>query len=124
MRHRNKGRYLNRTSSHYKAMFNNMICSLLKYEIIKTTLPKAKELRTIIEPLITIAKVDSVKNRRFIFSKIRNNISVSKLFNDIGPHFLNRSGGYTQIFKFGFRSGDKANIAYIKFVDRDQINYK
>ncbi|CAL4043429.1 50S ribosomal protein L17 [Buchnera aphidicola (Takecallis arundicolens)] len=123
MRHRKCGRSLNRTSSHYKAMFANMACSLLKYELIKTTLPKAKELRTIIEPLITVSKIDSVANRRLVFSKIRDDISVLKLFNELGPFFLNRPGGYTQILKYGFRSGDKANIAYMKFVDRD-ILYK
>lgn len=124
MRHRKSGRSLNRNSSHYKAMFTNMVCSLLKYEIIKTTVAKAKELRTIIEPLITIAKIDSVAHRRLVFSRIRNKIGVSKLFNEIGPYFLNRSGGYTQILKCGFRSGDKADIAYIKFVDRNMIDKK
>ncbi|WP_343182455.1 50S ribosomal protein L17 [Buchnera aphidicola] len=118
MRHRKSGRCLNRKSSHLTAMFNNMVCSLLKYEIIKTTLPKAKELRTIIEPLITVAKIDNIANRRLVFSKIRDNYSVLKLFNEIGPYFLNRSGGYTQILKYGFRIGDKASLAYIKFVGR------
>ncbi|WP_343128116.1 50S ribosomal protein L17 [Buchnera aphidicola (Takecallis taiwana)] len=123
MRHRKCGRSFNRTSSHYKAMFANMVCSLCKYEIIKTTLPKAKELRTIIEPLITIAKIDSVSNRRLVFSRIRDNSSVLKLFNELGPFFIKRPGGYTQILKYGFRSGDKAKIAYMKFVDRN-ILYK
>ncbi|QCI26109.1 50S ribosomal protein L17 [Buchnera aphidicola] len=118
MRHRKSGRYLNRTSSHYKSMFMNMTCSLLKHEIIKTTLSKAKELRTIIEPLITIAKVDSIAHRRLVFSRIRDKNGVLKLFTEIGPYFLNRPGGYTQIFKCGFRNGDKADVAYIKFVDR------
>lgn len=118
MRHRKTGRSLNRSSNHVKAMFINMICSLLKYEIIQTTVPKAKELRKIVEPLITISKIDTVSNRRLVFSRIRNIFSVSKLFNEIGPHFLNRPGGYTQILKCGFRSGDKAPIAYIRFMDR------
>ncbi|CAL4323723.1 50S ribosomal protein L17 [Buchnera aphidicola] len=118
MRHRHSGRYLNRNSSHLKAMFNNMICALLKYEMIKTTLPKAKELRTIVEPLITISKVDSISNRRLIFSRIRNNFIVYKLFSDIGPYFLNRPGGYTKILKCGFRPGDKAPIAYVQLTGR------
>jgi len=118
MRHKNRGRYLNRNFSHLDAMFRNMICSLLKYEIIQTTVPKAKELRMFVEPLITIAKINSLANKRLIFSRIRNRFSVSKLFNDFGPYFLKRTGGYTQIFKCGFRNGDKANMAYIQFVDR------
>ncbi|CAL4323434.1 50S ribosomal protein L17 [Buchnera aphidicola] len=120
MRHKNRGRYLNRNGSHLQSMFSNMVCSLLQYEIIQTTVPKAKELRMIIEPLITIAKVNTVANRRLVFSRIRDNKSVFKLFNDISPHFLNRNGGYTQIFKCGYRNGDKANIAYIQLIDRLQ----
>ncbi|CAL4043303.1 50S ribosomal protein L17 [Buchnera aphidicola (Phyllaphis fagi)] len=121
MRHRKSGRHLNRNSSHLKSMFNNMVCSLLQYEIIKTTVPKAKELRSIVEPLVTISKIDNVSNRRLIFSKIRNNLIVHKLFSDIGPHFLNRSGGYTQILKCGFRIGDKAPIAYIQLINRVKV---
>lgn len=119
MRHRKSGRHLNRNSSHLKAMLSNMVCALLKYEIIKTTLPKAKELRTVIEPLITRSKIDNISNRRLIFSRIRDNAIVFKLFNDIGPYFSNRPGGYTQILKCGFRNGDKSPMAYIKFISRD-----
>jgi large subunit ribosomal protein L17 len=118
MRHRKIGRRFNRSPDHVKAMFKNMVCSLLRYELIKTTLDKAKELRRIIEPLITRSRIDNIKNRRFIFSKVRNNEIVAKLFTDLGPYFLNRSGGYTRILKCGFRVGDKAPIAYIQFVDR------
>ncbi|CAL4323309.1 50S ribosomal protein L17 [Buchnera aphidicola] len=124
MRHKKSGRYLNRTSSHYTSMFRNMMCSLLQYEFIKTTVPKAKELRMIIEPLITISKIDNTPNRRLVFSRIRNKFIVSKLFNEIGPYFLNRSGGYTRILKCGFKSGDKSNVAYIQFVDRNIIQNK
>ncbi|HXK00641.1 MAG TPA: 50S ribosomal protein L17 [Buchnera sp. (in: enterobacteria)] len=122
MRHRKIGRRLNRSSDHVKAMFQNMVCSLLRNELIKTTLAKAKELRRIIEPLITRSRIDNIKNRRFIFSKIRNNEMVAKLFTDLGPYFLNRSGGYTRVLKCGFRVGDKAPIAYIQFVGRLKEN--
>ncbi|QCI24003.1 50S ribosomal protein L17 [Buchnera aphidicola (Macrosiphoniella sanborni)] len=118
MRHRKRGRQLNRNRTHVNAMLKNMACSLLKYEIIKTTLSKAKELRYIVEPLITLSKVDTVSNRRLAFSRIRDNLIVSKLFNKLGPLFLNRLGGYTRILKCGFRSGDKAPMAYIELVDR------
>lgn len=118
MRHRKSGRKLNKKSAHLKIMFRNMACSLFRYEIIKTTLAKAKELRKIIEPLITIAKKDSIHHRRIVFSNVRNNFIVSKLFNDYGPFFLKRPGGYTHIFKCGYRKGDNAPIAYIKFVGR------
>ncbi|CAL4323177.1 50S ribosomal protein L17 [Buchnera aphidicola (Pterocallis alni)] len=124
MRHRKSGRSLNRNSSHLYAMFSNMISSLVRYEIIKTTLSKAKELRMIIEPIITIAKIDNIANRRLIFSRIKDNFIISKLFNDLGPHFLHYTGGYTQIFKCGFRSGDKSSIAYIQFTNRANMQKK
>lgn len=113
MRHHKMSRKFNRTSSHRKAMFKNMADSLIKYERIKTTLTKAKELKKIIEPIITISKKDSISNRRLIFSKIRNNETVSKLFKKIGPRFLNRPGGYTRILKFGFYANCKAYIEII-----------
>ncbi|MFP3014265.1 MAG: 50S ribosomal protein L17 [Arsenophonus sp.] len=118
MRHRNSGRQLSRNSSHRKAMFRNMISSLIHHEIIKTTLPKAKELRRIVEPLITLAKIDNVANRRLSFSRIRNNEIVAKLFNEVALRCLIRSGGYTRITKCGFRAGDNAPMAYIGLVDR------
>ncbi|BAH83137.1 50S ribosomal protein L17 [Candidatus Ishikawella capsulata] len=118
MHHRKSGRQLNRNSSHRKAMFRNMASSLVRHELIKTTLPKAKELRRVIEPLITLSKVDSVSHRRLAFSRLRNNETVSKLFNDLGPRFLTRPGGYTQIFKCGFRKGDNASMAYIKLIQQ------
>ncbi|CAL4043851.1 50S ribosomal protein L17 [Buchnera aphidicola] len=121
MRHRKIGRRLNRSPDHIKSMFQNMVCSLLHYELIKTTLAKAKELRRIIEPLITKSRIDNIKNRRLIFAKIRNNDMVAKLFTDLGPYFSNRSGGYTRVLKCGFRSGDKAPIAYIQFVGRVKL---
>jgi len=118
MRHRKSGRQLNRNSSHRKAMFSNMAGSLVKHEIIKTTLPKAKELRRVIEPLITLAKTDSVANRRLAFARTRDNEVVGKLFSEIGPRFEERSGGYTRILKCGFRTGDNAPMAYIELLDR------
>ncbi|PPI86513.1 50S ribosomal protein L17 [Candidatus Pantoea edessiphila] len=118
MRHRKTGRQLNRNESHRKAMFRNIVVSLVRHEIIKTTLPKAKELRCIVEPLITIAKIDNVCNRRFVHSRICDNETVVKLFKQIGPRFTNRFGGYTRILKCGFRPGDKAPMAYIELVDR------
>ena len=118
MRHRQSGRQLNRNSSHRKAMFSNMANSLLEHGIIKTTLPKAKELRRIAEPLITLAKTDSVANRRLAFSRLRDKENVGKLFNELGPRYKERSGGYTRIMKCGFRSGDVAPMAYIELVDR------
>ena len=118
MRHRHSGRQLNRNSSHRKAMFRNMTASLVEHELIKTTLPKAKELRRVAEPLITLAKKDSVANRRLAFSRLRDKDSVSKLFNELGPRFETRPGGYVRILKCGFRSGDKAPMAYVELVDR------
>ena len=118
MRHRNSNRKLNRTSSHRQAMLRNMTTSLLRHEVIKTTLPKAKELRRVVEPLITLAKTDSVANRRLAFARTRDNEVVAKLFNELGPRFAARQGGYTRILKAGFRAGDKAPMAYIELVDR------
>ena len=119
MRHRKTGRQLNRNSSHRKAMFSNMANSLFDHEIIKTTLPKAKELRRVAEPLITMAKDDSVANRRLAFSRLRDKAMVGKLFTELGPRYKERAGGYTRILKCGFRSGDTAPMAYIELVDRD-----
>ena len=118
MRHGNGLRKLNRTSAHRKAMFQNMMNSLIAHEAIKTTVPKAKELRSIIEPMITLAKVDSVANRRLAFARLRDNASVAKLFNELGPRFNARPGGYTRILKMGFRVGDNAPMAYVELVDR------
>ncbi|MDH3342686.1 MAG: 50S ribosomal protein L17 [Gammaproteobacteria bacterium] len=118
MRHRKSGRQLNRNSSHRKAMFSNMTNSLLEHGIIKTTLPKAKELRRIAEPLITMAKTDSVANRRLAFSRLRDKSTVGKLFSELGPRYKERPGGYTRIMKCGFRTGDVAPMAYIELVDR------
>ena len=120
MRHNKSGRKLNRNSSHRKAMFSNMANSLFDHEIIKTTLPKAKELRRVAEPLITLAKSDSVSNRRSAFSKLRDKEMVGKLFNELAPRYKNRPGGYTRILKCGFRSGDSAPMAYIELVDRPE----
>ena len=120
MRHRNSGRQLNRNSSHRKAMFSNMAISLFDHEVIKTTLPKAKELRRVAEPLITLAKTDSVANRRVAFSRIRDKAMVGKLFTDLGPRYQERPGGYMRILKCGFRPGDKAPMAYVELVDRVQ----
>ncbi len=118
MRHRHSGRQLNRNSSHRKAMFRNMAASLLEHEVIKTTLPKAKELRRVAEPLITLSKTDSVANRRLAFDRLRSKEAVGKLFGELGPRFEGRPGGYTRIMKCGFRTGDKAPMAYIELVDR------
>ena len=118
MRHGNGLRKLNRTSAHRKAMFQNMMNSLIAHEAIKTTVPKAKELRSIIEPMITLAKVDSVANRRLAFARLRDDASVAKLFNELGPRFNARPGGYTRILKMGFRQGDNAPMAYVELVDR------
>ncbi|MFT4997138.1 MAG: large subunit ribosomal protein L17 [Flavobacteriales bacterium] len=118
MRHRNKGRQLNRNSSHRKAMFRNMVVSLLDHEVIKTTLPKAKELRHFAEPMITLGKVDSVANRRLAFSRMRDKAAVGKLFTEIGPRYQDRPGGYLRIMKAGFRTGDAAPMAYVELVDR------
>lgn len=122
MRHRKSGCHLNRNSSHRQSMFRNIAISLIRYEIIKTTIPKAKELRRIIEPLITISKKETLANRRIAFSRIRDNEIVAKLFKYIGPRLLNRYGGYTRIIKCGFRSGDNAPMAYIEIIGRIQNN--
>jgi large subunit ribosomal protein L17 len=121
MRHRQSGRQLNRNSSHRKAMFKNMSISLVEHELIKTTLPKAKELRRHIEPLITLAKKDSVANRRLAFSRLRSKEAVGKLFNELGPRYEERPGGYVRILKCGFRTGDKAPMAYVELVDRAPV---
>ena len=118
MRHRKSGRHLGRTSSHRKAMFSNMAASLFEHEIIRTTLPKAKELRRVAEPLITLAKTDSVANRRLAFSRLRSKAAVGKLFAELGPRFAERPGGYTRILKAGHRAGDAAPVAYIELVGR------
>ncbi|MDN4503987.1 50S ribosomal protein L17 [Alteromonadaceae bacterium BrNp21-10] len=121
MRHRQSGRQLNRNSSHRQAMFRNMAGSLVKHEVIKTTLPKAKELRRVIEPLITLAKKDSVANRRLAFARTRDAEVVGKLFNDLGPRYVERPGGYIRILKCGLRTGDKAPMAYVELVDRPVV---
>ncbi len=118
MRHRQSGRQLNRNSSSRKAMFRNMASSLFRHELIKTTLPKAKELRRVAEPLITMAKKDSVSNRRLAFSRMRDREMVTKLFNELGPRYQERQGGYLRILKCGFRAGDNAPMAYVELVDR------
>ncbi len=118
MRHLKSGRKLNRNSAHRKAMFRNMATSLFEHEIIKTTVPKAKELRRVAEPLITLAKEDSVAHRRQAFDRLRDRDAVTKLFNELGPRYTNRPGGYLRIMKCGFRPGDKAPMAYVELVDR------
>lgn len=118
MRHRQSGRQLNRNSPHRTAMFRNMASSLFEHEIIKTTLVKAKELRTVAEPLITLAKKDSVANRRLAFNRTRNKEMVGKLFSELGPRYAERPGGYIRILKCGERAGDKAPMAYVELVDR------
>lgn len=118
MRHRKSGRKFNRNSAHRQAMFRNMVVSLLEHEAIKTTLPKAKELRGFVEPLITLAKNDTVANRRLAFARTRSEAIVGKLFTDIGPRSKNRPGGYVRVLKNGFRTGDKAPMAYVELVDR------
>ncbi len=118
MRHRQSGRQLNRNSPHRTAMFRNMASSLFEHEIIKTTLVKAKELRTVAEPLITLAKKDSVANRRLAFDRTRNREMVGKLFSELGPRYAERPGGYIRILKCGERAGDKAPMAYVELVDR------
>ena len=117
MRHRHSGRKLNRNSAHRKAMFRNMTASLVEHEVIKTTVAKAKELRTVAEPLITLAKTDSVANRRLAFSRLRSKEAVGKLFTDLGPRYQARPGGYIRILKCGVRAGDKAPMAYVELVD-------
>lgn len=120
MRHRKTGRQLNRNSSHRKAMFSNMATSLLQHELIRTTLPKAKELRGFAEPLITLSKDDTVAKRRIAFAKLRDRDVVTKLFNELGPRYQNRPGGYLRIIKCGFRTGDSAPMAYVELVDRPE----
>jgi len=120
MRHRHSGRQLNRNSSHRKAMFRNMVNSLVEHELIRTTLPKAKELRGYAEPLITLGKEDSVANRRLAFDRTRDKVTVGKLFTDLGPRYKERPGGYIRILKCGYRTGDKAPMAYVELVDRPQ----
>lgn len=123
MRHRQSGRQLNRTSSHRQAMFRNMVSSLVEHEIIKTTLPKAKELRMFAEPLITLAKQDSVANRRLAFDRLRNKETVGKLFTELGPRYAERPGGYMRVIKCGLRTGDKAPMAYVELVDRPMPDF-
>lgn len=118
MRHRKSGRKFNMNSSHRKALFSNMVTSLFKHELIKTTLPKAKELRSYAEPLITLSKEDSVAKRRLAFARLRDRDTVTKLFNELGPRYKNRAGGYLRIMKCGFRPGDDAPMAYVELVDR------
>ena len=118
MRHMKSGRKLNRTSSHREAMFRNMAASLIKHELIRTTLPKAKELRRVAEPLITLSKTDGVANRRLAFSRLRDKQAVGKLFVELGPRYRERPGGYLRILKCGFRPGDNAPMAYVELVDR------
>lgn len=118
MRHQKAGRKLNRTSSHRQAMFRNMSASLFKHELIRTTLPKAKELRRVAEPLITLSKTDSVANRRLAFARLRDKEAVGKLFVELGPRYQERPGGYLRILKCGFRPGDNAPMAYVELVDR------
>ena len=118
MRHRNSGRKLNRNSSHRKAMFKNMASSLLEHEVIRTTLPKAKELRGVIEPLITLGKTDSVANRRLAFARLGSRDAVTKLFNEVSPRSASHPGGYVRVLKTGLRDGDKAPMAIVELVDR------
>jgi large subunit ribosomal protein L17 len=122
MRHRHGLRKLNRTSSHRQAMFRNMANSLLRHEVIKTTLPKAKELRRVVEPLITLGKKPSLSNRRLAFNRLRDRDMVVKLFDELGPRFATRNGGYLRILKFGFRDGDNAPMALIELLDRPAEN--
>ena len=121
MRHRNGLRKLNRTSSHRQAMFRNMANSLLQHEVIKTTLPKAKELRRVVEPMITLGKKPSLANRRLAFDRLRDRDMVVKLFDELGPRFANRNGGYLRILKCGFREGDNAPMAYVELLDRPDV---
>jgi large subunit ribosomal protein L17 len=118
MRHRKSGRQLNRNSSHRNAMFRNMAVSLINHELIKTTVPKAKELRKVAEPLITMSKTDNVAKRRLAFSRLRDKSAVGKLFAELGPRYQGRPGGYVRILKCGYRTGDKAPMAYVELVDR------
>ncbi len=120
MRHRKAGRHLNRTSSHREAMFRNMAASLFRHELIQTTLPKAKELRRVAEPFITLSKIDSVHTRRLAFARLRDKEVVGKLFVELGPRYQARPGGYLRILKCGFRAGDAAPMAYVELVDRPE----
>lgn len=122
MRHRQSGRQLNRNSSHRKAMFRNMTNSLVEHELIKTTVPKAKELRRFAEPLITLGKTDSLSNRRLAFDRTRSKEVVGKLFSELGPRYQERPGGYIRILKAGYRTGDKAPMAYVELVDRPDVD--
>ena len=122
MRHQKSGRKLNRNSSHRKAMFRNMANSLFEHEIIKTTVPKAKELRRVAEPLLTIAKEDSVAHRRLAFDRLRSKATVGKLLDELGPRYVERPGGYLRIMKCGHRTGDKAPMAYVELVDRPRLD--
>ncbi len=124
MRHRKSGRHLNRTSAHRQAMFRNMAASLVEHELIRTTAAKAKALRPIIEPLITLAKRDTVANRRLAFARIRSNGAVAKLFVELGPRYQDRPGGYTRILKCGRRPGDAAPMAYIELVGQDESDFE
>jgi len=123
MRHRKSGRRLNKTSSHRKAMFSNMASSLFRHELIQTTLPKAKELRRVAEPLITLSKVDSVANRRLAFSRLRQRDVVTKLFDELGPRYQDRPGGYLRVLRCGYRHGDAAPMAYVELVDRPEPEF-
>ena len=120
MRHRKSGRQLNRTSSHRKAMFRNMAASLFRHETIRTTLPKAKELRRVAEPLITLAKQDGTSRRRLAFARLRDDVAVGKLFNELGPRFRDRPGGYLRILKLGYRAGDAAPMALVQLLDQPE----
>ena len=122
MRHGNGLRKLNRTSAHRQAMLRNMMNSLIAHEAIKTTVPKAKELRRVVEPMITLAKKDSVANRRLAFARLRDDASVAKLFTNLGPRYNSRPGGYTRILKMGFRVGDNAPMAFVELVDRPEVS--
>lgn len=122
MRHRKSGRKFSRTSAHRHIMFSNMAASLIKNELIRTTLPKAKELRSVAEPLITLAKVDNVANRRLAFARLRDKEAVGTLFTILGPRYANRPGGYLRLLKCGFRAGDNAPMAYVELVDRAQAS--
>jgi large subunit ribosomal protein L17 len=121
MRHRKAGKHFSRTSSHREAMFKNMAASLFRHELIKTTLPKAKELRRVAEPLITLAKIDSVHTRRLAFARLRDKEVLGKLFLELGPRYQARPGGYLRILKCGFRPGDSAPMAYVELVDRPSL---
>jgi large subunit ribosomal protein L17 len=122
MRHRKSGRHLSRTSAHRRAMFRNMAVSLVEHELIRTTVPKAKELRRVVEPLITVAKNDHHSKRRIVYDRLRSRRAVAKLFDELGPRYQNRPGGYLRILKIGFRAGDKAPMAMVELVDRPAVD--